>query len=77
MIESGEAGFTQSKKEAFKWYKLAADHGYAAAQYAVGGLYQYGEGVRKDLKEARKWYKLAADQGDEDAEKALRKLGSQ
>ena len=77
MIERGEGGFTQSKKEAFKWLKLAADQGFAAAQYGVAGLYQYGEGVKKDLKEARKWYKLAADQGDEDAIKALRKLGSQ
>ena len=74
MSELGEGGMPKSKKEAAKWFRLAAEQGYSYAQYGLGGLYQYGEGVPKDLKEAAKWYKLAADQGVEDAIKALGKL---
>ncbi|MDB2497155.1 sel1 repeat family protein, partial [Verrucomicrobiales bacterium] len=49
--------------EAVKWYRLAADQGYAIAQNSLGACYANGEGVPKDYKEAVKWYRLAADQG--------------
>ena len=56
-------GIEQNYVEAAKWYKLAADQGYASAQYNLGRAFDMGEGVEKDSKEAVKWYKLAADQG--------------
>ena len=55
-----------------KWYRLAADQGYASAQYNLGVSYANGEGVVQDYREAVKWYRLAADQGHA---KAQRRLG--
>lgn len=54
---------------------MAADQGDARAQCYLGICYEYGEGVAKDIKEAVRLYKLAAAQGDEDAKKALKRLG--
>jgi hypothetical protein len=46
-----------------KWYKLAAEQGYASAQYNLGYMYDKGKGVPQDYKTAVKWYSLAAEQG--------------
>ena len=50
--------------EAVKWYRLAAEQGYAAAQVNLGVMYANGRGVLKDFAAAVKWYRLAAEQGD-------------
>ena len=49
--------------EAVKWYRKAAEQGYAAAQYSLGFCYDFGKGVTRDEQEAVKWYRKAADQG--------------
>ena len=49
-----------------KWYRLAAEQGYASAQFNLGVMYlngRGGEGVPQDDAEAVKWYRLAAEQG--------------
>jgi TPR repeat protein len=46
-----------------RWYRLAADQGYADAQGLLGTMYSNGEGVLEGDKEAVRWYRLAADQG--------------
>ncbi len=46
-----------------KWYRLAADKGYATAQFFLGIMYDDGYGVPEDDTEAVKWWRLAADQG--------------
>ena len=51
-------------KEAVKWYREAADQGYAPAQSDLGLMYESGLGVEKDYKEAVVWYRKAATQGD-------------
>ena len=50
-------GVTKNDEEAVKWYRKAADQGFAAAQYNLGGMYYRGEGVAKDEVEAVKWYR--------------------
>ena len=40
-----------------------AIQGNSPAQYGLGFMYDYGEGVPEDDKEAVKWYRLAAEQG--------------
>ena len=57
-------GVPQDYAEAVKWYRLAAEQGYAAAQYNLGVMYDNGQGVPQDYAEAVKWYRLAAEQGD-------------
>lgn len=51
-----------------KWHTLAAEQGYAKAQYHLGSMYHFGIGVLKDYKEAVKWYQLAAEQGNAEAQ---------
>ena len=48
---------------ALKEWKPIAEQGYAFAQYNLGILYEYGNGVPKDYAEAVKWYRLSAEQG--------------
>ena len=49
--------------EAVKWYRKAAEQGFADAQNSLGFCYENGEGVTKDILEAVKWYRKAAEQG--------------
>ena len=44
-------------------WKPIAEQGYAFAQYNLGIMYEYGNGVAKDYTEAVKWYRLSAEQG--------------
>ena len=55
-------------KVAFSNYKLAANEGYAEAQYCLGNCFYYGRGVEKNEVEAVKWYKKAAEQGHASAQ---------
>ena len=48
---------------ALQEWKPLAEQGYAFAQYNLGILYEYGNGVPKDYVEAVKWYRLSAEQG--------------
>jgi TPR repeat protein len=50
-------------KESVKWYRLAADQGYALGQNNLGNMYDNGLGVPQSYKEATIWYRLSADQG--------------
>jgi TPR repeat protein len=42
---------------------VAADQGYAPAQFHLGFIYEEGLGVLEDKAEAMKWYRKSADQG--------------
>ena len=48
--------------EALKIITTDAENGDAKAQYALGEMYELGQGVRQYYKEAVKWYQLAAEQ---------------
>ena len=57
-------GVARNINEAMRWYRLSAAQGYAAAQHALGIIFNNGEGgVTRDYREAMKWYRLAADKG--------------
>ena len=58
-----------------KWYRLAAEQGYADAQNNLGVCYHNGKGVAKNRATAIRWYKKAAAQGNSTAQDNLRKLG--
>ena len=57
--------------ESVKWYRLAAEQGYAPGQFRLGARYAEGTGVRQDMTEAVKWFRLAAEQGDAPAQATL------
>ena len=51
-----------------RWFRLAAEQGFATAQYNLGVMYDKGEGVLKDEAEAVRWFQLAAEQGNATAQ---------
>ncbi len=61
-------------EEAFKWYRKAAEQGYANAQTILGSIYANGLGVSKDIKEAVRWYRKAAEQGNANAQGNLKRF---
>lgn len=61
----------QNYRDAFIRLLPVAKQGNPDAQYAVGYMYYYGEGVVADKPKAIKWISLAAIQGQPDAKKAL------
>ena len=60
-------GVPEDDVEAVRWYRLAAEQGYANAQFLLGVMYSNGLGVPEDDVLAYMWYNLAAAQGDENA----------
>ena len=56
-------GVPKDEAEAAKWYRKAAEQGYAEAQCDLGLCYHKGEGVPKDKRESVIWYWKAAEQG--------------
>ena len=68
-------GVGKSYSKALEFYQKSADKGYAKAQYHLGNLYEKGKGVKKDISMAVEWYEKASGNGNEDAEKALKRLG--
>ena len=57
-------GVPQDHGEAMKWFRHAADSGFAPAQSSLGVGYAQGLGVPQDYAEAVRWFRMAADQGD-------------
>ena len=51
-------------KEAFTWFKAAADQGISSAQLNVGRIYADGIGVSKSETSARQYFEKAASHGD-------------
>jgi TPR repeat protein len=50
--------------EAVRWYRKAAEQGYAQAQHNLGCCYENGFGVQQDYTEAVKWFRKAAEQNN-------------
>jgi hypothetical protein len=55
-------------EQAFPVCSKAAKQGDAEAQYNLGLMYHFGEGISQDYTEAAKWYRKAAKQGYADAQ---------
>ena len=64
-------GLPPNKKEAAKWFHLAAQQGLAEAQGALGYLCLVGEGVSQNNDLALEWTRKAAKQGDATAQSNL------
>ncbi len=57
--------------EAVKYFRKAAEQGYAESQTLLGLCYSDGTGVKQDFSEAVKWFRRAAEQGNPEAQFAL------
>jgi hypothetical protein len=64
-------GVAQSDADAVRWFRAAADRGYAPAENNLGFLYAEGRGVPRDDAEAVRWYRRAADRDYAPAETSL------
>ena len=64
---AGRQGAPPDTAEAAKWFRLAAEDGYIAAQFWLARMYVEGEGVPQDDRFAYMWFNLAAAQGSEKA----------
>ena len=53
---------------AAKLWRPLAERGLVNAQFNLGQMYRYGDGVAQDHGEALKWYRKAAEQGDKEAQ---------
>ena len=60
-------GVLKDYKEALKWYRKAANQGYASGQTNLGFMYATGKGVLKDLVQAHKWWNLGSMNGNDKA----------
>jgi len=64
-------GVTQDDRTAAAWYRRAAEHGYAAAQFNLAAEYVIGQGVPRDDAEAARWFGAAAARSYVPAEREL------
>jgi uncharacterized protein len=67
MYIKGLNGVTTNFVEAAKWFRTAADQGYADSQEEFASLLAIGMGVTKDSAEAAKWWEKAAVNGNSTA----------
>ena len=59
-----EAAESDDFETAYHQWRPLAEGGNSDAQYNLGWMYYYGEGVTRNLKTARKWLNRAMKQGD-------------
>jgi TPR repeat protein len=62
LLDQDDTG-TVDPRQAYEWYRKAADQGHALAQFALGLRYDSGHGVERDYEAAHFWYLCAARQG--------------
>lgn len=55
-------------EEAFKWFREAAQQGFANAQHNLAEMYEDGEGVEEDAEMAATWFRKAAEQDSPDSQ---------
>ena len=58
-----DRGVIQDYAEAEKWYRLAAEQGWADAQYNLGVMYGRGEGVLMSIVISHMWFDIASANG--------------
>lgn len=63
-------------KKALKKLMPLAESGHAAAQYNIGVMHEWGNGVPQDNSQALKWYKRSAELSHKDAQNNLGALYS-
>ena len=72
-LREGIASFkAQDYRKAFIRLKPEAEKGQPDAEYAVGYMYYYGQGVVEDRQKAWYWINRAAEAGQPDAKVALK-----
>jgi len=64
-MSDADAAYNKSDYvEAFQLYQKAANQGYPKAQFELGRMYFFGQGVHQDYAEAGKWFHKAVEEGN-------------
>src|SRR6266496_653929 len=58
-------------EKSFYYFQKAAENGCKFSQFNLGGCYQLGDGVRKDIRKSFELYKSSAEQGYINAQSQL------
>ncbi|WP_414040059.1 tetratricopeptide repeat protein [Acidithiobacillus sp. M4-SHS-6] len=66
-------GLKRQYQAAVPWTRKAALQGDPLAEFVMGNIYYYGNGVPKNVSKSVYWYRLAVDQGFQKAEPMLQK----
>lgn len=66
-----DVNFLPNKSIEFAHDLPLAQNGNAVAQFNVGEIYEFGEGIHQNMQEALNWYRLAANQGNVGAQLRL------
>ncbi len=61
---NGSEGFDMNLPEGVRYMQMAAEKGFAPAQYKLGSMYDKGQGVPQDWEQSFHWYLQAANQGN-------------
>ena len=64
-------GAARDDEEAARWYRMAAERGYAPAQNNLASMYEQGLGISQSEESAARWFRLAAAQGNAPAQHSL------
>lgn len=64
-------GVNKNEKLALRWFRQAAEQGYAEAQANLGDMYLYGKGVNPNYVEALNWYNKSAAKNNAKAQYGL------
>ena len=70
MTVSGHS-YAEVSAEDFAQTRILAEQGNASAQFNLGKMYEFGQGVPQDDAKAVEWYRKAAEQGYASAQKNL------
>lgn len=65
---------SKGDKAALALLTTLARKGHSSAQFNLGSMYDFGDGVLKDPVQAIEWYRKAAEQGDADAQFSLGRM---
>lgn len=71
---TGPMGSLNNLEEARRYYELAAELGHPKAQFFLGNMYEFGEGVQQDWRIARDWYQRAANNGERNSQMNLARI---
>jgi TPR repeat protein len=58
----------ENYKQAMDWFLKAANNGSTDAMFRIGYMYQYGEGVTRNIHTVIEWYTKAANQENKSAQ---------
>ena len=58
-------GVKQDDVKALKWFRKAAEQGFAPAQFNLGVMYYNGRGVQVNKSLAKEWLGKACDNGEQ------------